>query len=80
MGRILVVGATGLIGAPVTRRLVADGHQVRLLVRDTGGPGRCSATVSNMWKARSPTARPWAAPWQGWTACISVSAWKTRSC
>jgi uncharacterized protein YbjT (DUF2867 family) len=35
MGRILVVGATGLIGAPVTRRLVADGHRVRLLVRDT---------------------------------------------
>src|SRR5580692_96434 len=31
MGRILVIGATGLIGA-----LLADGHQVRLLVRDTG--------------------------------------------
>ena len=36
MGRILVIGATGLIGAPVARRLLADGHQVRLLVRDTG--------------------------------------------
>lgn len=35
MGRILVIGATGLIGAPVARRLLADGHQVRLLVRDT---------------------------------------------
>jgi len=34
MGRILVIGATGLIGAPVARRLLADGHQVRLLVRD----------------------------------------------
>ena len=26
MGRILVIGATGLIGAPVARRLLADGH------------------------------------------------------
>jgi uncharacterized protein YbjT (DUF2867 family) len=31
---ILVVGATGLIGAPVARRLLAEGHHVRLLVRD----------------------------------------------
>ena len=36
MGRILVIGATGLTGAPVARRLLANGHQVRLLVRDTG--------------------------------------------
>src|SRR5260370_97592 len=35
MGGLLVIGATGLIGAPVARRLLADGHQVRLLVRDT---------------------------------------------
>lgn len=32
--RILVIGATGLIGAPVARRLLAEGHHVRLLVRD----------------------------------------------
>jgi NADH dehydrogenase len=32
--RILVVGATGLIGQPVARRLLADGHHMRLLVRD----------------------------------------------
>ena len=34
INRILVVGATGLIGAPVARRLSGDGYQVRLLVRD----------------------------------------------
>ncbi len=36
MGRILVIGATGLIGLPVARQLLADGHHIRLLVRDTG--------------------------------------------
>jgi NADH dehydrogenase len=42
--RILVVGATGLLGAPVARRLLADGHQVRLLVRDTA---RASARLGD---------------------------------
>lgn len=32
--RVLVVGATGMLGAPVARRLLADGWQVRCLVRD----------------------------------------------
>lgn len=39
MGNILVVGATGLIGGPVARRLLADGHDVRVLARDTGRAG-----------------------------------------
>ena len=33
--RILVLGATGLIGEPVAQKLLAEGHHVRLLVRDT---------------------------------------------
>lgn len=32
--RILVIGATGMLGEPVARRLHADGHQVRILARD----------------------------------------------
>jgi uncharacterized protein YbjT (DUF2867 family) len=32
--RILVVGATGMLGAPVARRLLHDGYSVRLLVRE----------------------------------------------
>jgi len=32
--RVLVVGATGLLGAPVARRLRDEGHAVRVLVRD----------------------------------------------
>jgi NADH dehydrogenase len=34
MNRILVLGGTGLLGAPVARRLEADGFAVRLLARD----------------------------------------------
>ena len=32
--RVLVVGATGMLGAPVARQLFADGWRVRCLVRD----------------------------------------------
>jgi uncharacterized protein YbjT (DUF2867 family) len=34
MNRILVLGGTGLLGAPVAGRLQADGFEVRLLARD----------------------------------------------
>lgn len=34
MNRILMLGGTGMLGAPVTRRLQADGFSVRLLARD----------------------------------------------
>ena len=34
MEGILILGGTGLLGAPVARRLQADGFPVRLLARD----------------------------------------------
>ena len=34
MNKVLVLGGTGLLGAPVARRLQADGFAVRLLARD----------------------------------------------
>jgi NADH dehydrogenase len=39
MNTILVLGGTGLLGAPVTRRLQADRFHVRLLARDPGKAG-----------------------------------------
>jgi uncharacterized protein YbjT (DUF2867 family) len=35
MGKILVIGGTGMLGAPVARQLAADGHSVRVLSRDS---------------------------------------------
>jgi len=34
MKKILVLGGSGMLGAPVARRLLADGYDVRLLARD----------------------------------------------
>ncbi len=39
---ILVVGATGMLGEPVARRLKDDGYRVRVLARD---PGRAHARL-----------------------------------
>ena len=33
MARVLLTGGTGFVGANLTRRLLADGHEVHLLVR-----------------------------------------------
>ncbi len=34
MKSILVIGATGLLGEPVARRLKQDGYNVRLMIRE----------------------------------------------
>ena len=43
MSRVLVTGGTGFVGANLARRLLADGHEVHLLVRE-GSP--------NLWRLR----------------------------
>jgi len=40
MKRVLVTGATGFVGANLTRRLLVDGHEVHLLVRQGHDPWR----------------------------------------
>jgi nucleoside-diphosphate-sugar epimerase len=41
--KVLFAGATGAIGIPITRRLLAHGHQVLGLSRDPAGAGRLEA-------------------------------------
>jgi nucleoside-diphosphate-sugar epimerase len=41
--KVLLAGATGAIGIPITRRLLAHGHQVLGLSRDPAGAGRLEA-------------------------------------
>jgi len=40
MKRVIVTGATGFIGANLARRLLTDGHEIHLLVRDGHQPWR----------------------------------------
>jgi hypothetical protein len=41
--KVLLAGATGAIGIPITRRLLANGHQVLGLTREPAGAGRLEA-------------------------------------
>lgn len=40
MKRVLITGATGFVGANLTRRLLQDGHQVHLLLRENSNTWR----------------------------------------
>jgi len=48
--RVMVTGGTGMVGSHVVQALRADGHEVRLLVRD---PARVSASLAPLGLSRS---------------------------
>lgn len=48
MKRALVTGATGFVGANLTRRLVADGHEVHLLLRHDYRPWRLASILDQV--------------------------------
>jgi len=48
MKRVIVTGATGFVGANLTRRLLCDGNEVHLLVRPDYTPWRISAIQSDV--------------------------------
>lgn len=53
--KVLVIGATGMLGKPVTRQLVAAGHEVTALVRraDAALPQGVRAVVGDLFDATS---------------------------
>lgn len=48
MKRVILTGATGFVGANLARRLVHDGHEVHLLVREGYNPWRIEAIMSSV--------------------------------
>ncbi len=56
--RVLVIGGTGMLGVPVTKALVAAGHEVTALVRRAGGklPAGVHAVTGDLFDASSLSA------------------------
>lgn len=48
MKRVIITGATGFIGANLTRRLLTDGHEIHVLVRERYQPWRIEAVKADV--------------------------------
>jgi NmrA-like family len=80
MQTILVVGATGTVGAPVAQRLLEDGFAVRLLVRESTGHAPSSAastatsthpTCPGSWPGRTTPPSTWS-PGSSWRRTVAL--------
>jgi nucleoside-diphosphate-sugar epimerase len=60
----LVIGASGFLGSHVTRRLVADGNDVRVMLRRTSSTRGIDDLAVERAMATSSTTRRCARPWQ----------------
>ncbi|MFN8061525.1 MAG: NAD-dependent epimerase/dehydratase family protein [Vicinamibacterales bacterium] len=52
MKRVVLTGGTGFVGACLTRRLLADGHDVHLLVRESHDPWRITDRLDDLERHR----------------------------
>ena len=46
---ILIVGATGILGGMITQRLLAEGKEVRVLLRHSSPAEQMAAQHINLW-------------------------------
>lgn len=69
--KIVIAGATGFLGRPLTASLVRDGHDVVVLTRHENAPGETGARAVRWDPAR--TATPWAAEVDGADAVINLA-------
>jgi uncharacterized protein YbjT (DUF2867 family) len=69
MKKILILGGTGLLGAPVARRLQADDFAVRLLARD---PGKARANFDDSYEVVAGDATDFASLENAMTGCDGV--------
>jgi uncharacterized membrane protein len=64
--RVLVIGATGLIGSAVVARLIGAGHRVRALARHTAQARRSQPTAE--WVSFEPLPRAYHRLFRTWFA------------
>jgi len=63
--KVLLAGASGAIGIPLTRQLIANGHQLLGLTRDLGGGRRLEALAPPQWWPTPSTATTCCGPSTG---------------
>ena len=75
--RILVTGATGFVGGLLARRLLADGYEVRCLVREREAERGAPSSRRRAARSRSPTSPPRRASPRRSRACRSPTSSST---
>ncbi len=72
-GRVVITGATGLVGRPLVRALVADGHAVTALVRDAARARAAVGDGVELLAADLETPGPWCDTLAGAAAIVHLA-------
>jgi uncharacterized protein len=71
--QVVIAGGTGLLGRALTARLVADGHQVRVLARRASQAASPSSAVRSVAWQPDGSSGPWARDIASATAIVNLS-------